>query len=370
MKETLRILHVSLQKDWRGGEQQAIYLFEEGIKMQYLQWVLCSEGNAMEEFCVLNGYPYYSIKSSFIKNFSNQKQLQDICEKHKIDIIHVHDSKAHTLAFLSCRFGNITPVVVSRRVDFPVRKSIFSKQKYNCVCIKKFICISHKIKEILEPDIEDTSKLTVIHSGIDISKFNGCFNKGILRKEFNIPDDEIIIGNVAAIADHKDYFTFVDTAGILLSKTDFKAKFLIIGDGPLRFEIEKYINSKNLSKHIIFTGFRNDIPDILPELDIFLFTSKTEGLGTSILDAMACGVAVVSTNAGGIPEIIKHEFNGMMSETGNADDLAQNIEKLLANNYLKQHLINNAKQTVLKFTKEYMAEQNFKIYRDVYFSGQ
>ena len=75
------------------------------------------------------------------------------------------------------------------------------------------------------------------------------------------------------------------------------------------------------------TGFRKDIPKILPELDIFLFSSKTEGLGTSLLDAFACQVPVVATNAGGVPELIIHEKTGLLSPTKDPQSLAKNVSQ-------------------------------------------
>lgn len=368
MPEEINILHVSFHKDWRGGEQQATYLFEECLKKNCLQWVLCSEGNAMEQYCEEKGYPHYSFKKGFFKNFKNRKYLFDLCEKHHIQIIHAHDSQAHTLAFISCLFGNPIPIVVHRRVDFPVNNSYFSKLKYNIDCVKKYICVSHRIKEVLEPSLEDPSKITVIHSGIDVSRFEGKSPTGILRKEFQVPDGYAIIGNISALADHKDYFTFINTAQKLIEK-GVKAKFLIIGDGPMEEEIRQYIAQKNLSDHIIMTGFRTDIPDVMPEFDIFLFTSKTEGLGTTVLDAFACGVPVVATQAGGIPEMVEHEQNGLLAPIGSAGELADQCLRVLNKEIDLSTLKNNAKKTVSQFSKEKMAERVFQVYKELYYKN-
>ncbi|MBL0047550.1 MAG: glycosyltransferase family 4 protein [Bacteroidetes bacterium] len=99
---------------------------------------------------------------------------------------------------------------------------------------------------------------------------------GLLRNEYSIPAGELIIGNIAAIAAHKDYFTFVDVAEIVLSK-NIAATFFIVGDGPDRKEIEQYVHAKKLGHKILFTGFRNDVPQILPEFDILLLLQKQKG---------------------------------------------------------------------------------------------
>jgi glycosyltransferase involved in cell wall biosynthesis len=362
--KNIRVLHISSHKTWRGGEQQATYLLHELRKQECSQWVLCSKGNAMETYCEENGVPYYTYKKGFINNFINQKNLFDIVDKHHIQLIHCHDSHSHTLAFISGIFGLGIPVIVSRRVDFEISKSWFSKKKYNAKSIVRFICVSEKIKEILSKDVIKTDIIKVVHSGIDLSKFDGKKNQGILREEYNIPENVKIIGNVAALAPHKDYFTFVDTAEKIIEKNK-DVRFLIIGKGELENEIKTYIRSKSLLNYITLTGFRNDIPDILPELDLFLFTSKTEGLGTSILDALGCNVPVVATNAGGIPEIIIHEQSGLLADIGNAEKLAENALRVLEDDELRKNLVEGGNKKVQEFTIENTSLQTLDIYKKV-----
>jgi glycosyltransferase involved in cell wall biosynthesis len=130
-------------------------------------------------------------------------------------------------------------------------------------------------------------------------------------------------------------------------------------------EIKTYIRSKSLLNYITLTGFRNDIPDILPELDLFLFTSKTEGLGTSILDALGCNVPVVATNAGGIPEIIIHEQSGLLADIGNAEKLAENALRVLEDDELRKNLVEGGNKKVQEFTIENTSLQTLDIYKKV-----
>ncbi|MFI5164697.1 MAG: glycosyltransferase, partial [Bacteroidia bacterium] len=274
----MKLLHVSTPLSWRGGEQQLAYLLEGAPQNEMKQMVLCPAGSVMEVFCKKRSIQHVVFSKGFLPDLFLAKKIAVICREQNINLVHLHDSHAHTAAVLSCMlFQNKAPLILSRKVDFPIGGNLFSAYKYNHSSIKKIICVSEKIKEIIAPAIRNQSLLAVVHDGIDLEKF--AFQKSnILRKEYRITDDELLVANVAAIAPHKDHFTFVDTAEFLLKKK-FKAMFFIIGDGPERKQIEKYITGKNLQKQVILTGFRNDIPQILPEIDIFLFTSKTEGLG-------------------------------------------------------------------------------------------
>jgi glycosyltransferase involved in cell wall biosynthesis len=265
--------------------------------------------------------------------------------------------------------GNKPPIILSRRVDFPVKKNWFSKFKYNYKGIKRVICVSEKIREITMPALKRPEICVTVHSGIDMARFENSRNTGKMHKEFNLPEKQLIIGNISAIAEQKDYFTFVKTAGLLL-QNGVNAKFFIIGDGPMRAEIEAFVKQHNLTEQIIFTGFRNDVPEILPELDVFLITSQTEGLGTTILDAFACRVPVVATRGGGIPETVKEGETGLLANVHDAAHLAQQVQRVLADQELRQILTEQAYRFLQHFRKENTARRTLEIYRQVLAENQ
>jgi glycosyltransferase involved in cell wall biosynthesis len=184
----------------------------------------------------------------------------------------------------------------------------------------------------------------------------------VLRNSFGIDSKKKIVANISAIAPHKHYKTFVDTAAKILSQnTDFH--FFIIGDGPCRNEIELYVKEKNLSENITFTGFRNDIPEIFPDLDFFLMTSETEGLGSTLLDAAANRVPIISAKAGGIPEFVEDRKTGLLSDIYDSESLAKHILELDKNSELQKTLTVNAfNKLVNAFTKDKMAQKTIEIY--------
>jgi L-malate glycosyltransferase len=173
----------------------------------------------------------------------------------------------------------------------------------------------------------------------------------------------LLIGNTSALEDHKDYFTFIDTVALLKNGIDFKA--FVIGDGSLTDELKKYASEKGVSAHIIFTGFRKDILKVLPALDIFLMTSKEEGLGTSILDAFAANVPVVATRAGGIPEMVLHEETGLLANIGDAKTLSDHIVSISSNASLRLTLINGATLKLDEFSKEKTAALTLAHYQEI-----
>jgi len=291
-------------------------------------------------------------------------QIKKACLKLEIDLCHLHDAHAHTMAILAAGiFGNDISLILSRRVDFPIGKSFLSRYKYNHSAIKKILCVSNKIREIILPDIQEQQKLETVYSGIDIDKFNP--RTGLLRKELELQDSEILIGNTSALADHKDYFTFMDVAERLLKNHD-QLRFVIIGDGPQKESLIDYAKERKLGSKLVFVRFRRDLPQILADLDVFLITSKTEGLGTSILDAFASGVPVVGTAAGGIPELIENQKTGLLCPVRDVDCLSNAIEGLMDSPGLREKLVQAAGEKVKSFSKRETSNQTLKQYQSIW----
>lgn len=360
----MKILHLSSEQTWRGGEQQIAYLLEETEKRGIQPIVACKQGSAFEIYVRSKGWQYFALPFKNSMDLRTAWNIKRICKEHKIDIIHLHSSKAHSIAVWSVVLGNSSKLVLSRRVDFPLKDNLFSRWKYNHTSIQKIICVSDKIKHIVEEGVQDKDKCITIHSGIALGKFALQGKLNYFHSHYKIPPASPIIGNTSALADHKDYFTFINTAEILINQNN-DLRFLIIGDGPLRSEIVSYVASKRLENHIVFTGFITNLAQTLHEIDIFLMTSKTEGLGTSILDAFASKVPVVATNAGGIPELVKHEETGLIAPVKDHEKLAENVNRILNEPELKERLIINAYDFVQGFSKEKTAERTLAVYREI-----
>lgn len=363
MAKSLNILHISTPKSWRGGEQQLAYLFEELDKAGQNQILLTRKGSELAQKGKLQGWKVIEQAKNTAIDLVFAAKIGKVCRENKIDLIHTHDAHAHTFTILSAVFfGNKTPLVVSRRVDFPIKPTRFSRFKYNHPIIKRILCVSNAIKEITAKDIQNKSVLKTVHSGIDIERFKyekkDCTQ---LRTEFGISADTPLIGNVAAIAPHKDYYTFIETVK-LLKKQGLKAKYFIIGDGPMREEIVTKVKAEKLANDILFTGFRNNIPEILPELDVFLITSETEGLGTSVIDAFACKVPVVATRAGGIPELVKNGITGVLANVKDAKGLANGVMKVINGKFDLVAMAQNQIATAQEFSKATTATKTLAEY--------
>ncbi len=360
------VLHVSTFPDWRGGEQQLAALWKGLDERGCRQVIACARGTAMEAYCREHGITHVALKKRAGFDPVMAKGLQRIVRDLEVDIVHTHDAHAHTIALIANILWRVSrPIVISRRVDFPIGGFWLSRFKYNAKRVGRIVCVSDAIRDIVRASVKSPEKVVTVRSGFDPSRFRDRKKKGKgLRACLDIDDSMHLIGNVAALAPHKDHFTFIETAAQLGERRS-DLFFVIIGEGPERAAIEAYIREKGMSDRIVLTGFRDDIPDILPELDLFLMSSRTEGLGTSILDAFWCGVPVVSTEAGGIPEMVEHEVTGLLAHPGDPEMLADQVIRLLNDRELYERLLRNAEKRVADHDISNTVQRTLDIYRTV-----
>jgi glycosyltransferase involved in cell wall biosynthesis len=275
------------------------------------------------------------------------------------------------MAVLSAIFyGLKTPLVLCRTLIRRVDTNFLRKWKYNYKGIKKIICVSEPVVEVLKFAVKDHSKLCVVGSVTDINKFKKQSKTGILHQEFNIPDDYKIIGNIAEFTGFKDHKTWVNTVAELV-KRGVKAKYILVGKGSLENEVREQVAALGLQNDIIFAGFRKDIPEILPEFDLFLFTSNNEPTGGVLLESYACRVPIVAAKAGGIPEVVIDNETGLLAEVGNPFSFADKVQQMLNDKALQQKCIENGRQFLIdNFTKEVIAKKMFDELNEVALSNK
>jgi glycosyltransferase involved in cell wall biosynthesis len=358
------ILHVSTPTTWRGGEQQAAYLTIALKVSGIIQIVLCPDQSALSAKMKAAAIPVESFSSRGLLYIKLARHIAKLCKEKQIDIIHCHDSHAHSAAVISASlFNNPTPIIVSRRVDFPVSSNFLSGWKYNHPSVKRIICVSEMIKTITAPTIKDPSRLAVVYSGIDLTRYKTLNTDRKLIAELNLDPSVRLVGNISALADHKDYPTFLHTAAAICKEKD-DIHFIIAGNGPEEEKIKSIILEQNLSDKVHLLGFRDDVVQVMQSLDVFLMTSITEGLGTIVLDAFAAGIPVVATRAGGIPEMVVDGVTGLLADPGDVCGLNNATLRILNNPDLRNDLIENGKERVKDFSFQATAEKTLEIYRE------
>jgi len=358
----MRILHISSEKSWRGGEQQIAYLLEETAAAGVENEVLCRAGSAFEQYCKEQKFPVHAVSFGGLLLINSALTLRKLAKN--FDIVHAHTAKAHLLCYYALLLGMQAKVVVSRRVDFVPSTSYFTKKRYNHAGVNKYLCVSKAIEKILTSYLDvGKDRCTTVYSGVDLNKF-GLSDDSDIHSEYGLDKSLKLVVNTSALADHKDYRTFLDTVKMISDQRD-DVHFIIFGDGPMKEEIVSYSHNLNIDRVVTFAGFVDNIPALLPQADVFLITSKTEGLGTSIIDAFACKVPVVATAAGGIPELVEDHKTGLLNNIGDVSSLCDSVIKLFNDQTLVKSLTSGATEKLLQFSKEHTAQSTMQIYKEL-----
>lgn len=354
-RSPLNILHVSTETGWRGGEQQVKLVTDGLLARRHNVRVLSPPGARLlqDREAAGIGHPLPIRLGEF--DPIARRNILSVARDMKAHLIHAQTSHAHSLALHAAKKLQI-PLVVSRRVDFPVAINPLSRRKYLHPSVR-YIAISHAIKNILAQAGIPTEYIHVVHSGVNPSRYphRGETRDEELARHWGAQPGQPLIVNAAALTDHKDQATLLNAAAILKQQqTDFR--LIIAGTGELENDLKTLATNLNLNQHVHFPGYV-DLATLYPAADLFVISSHLEGLCTSILDAMSVGLPVVATRTGGIPEIVRHEENGLLAQPRTPEDLAAKITHLLENPQLASRFRAAARETVTKgFTHPVMVD--------------
>lgn len=360
INKEIRVLHIDSQKEWRGGQQQAVYLFEAMLKKGYHTMFVCRPNSRLSGYFKKHDLPSFEVNLFAEIDFISAFKITSYCKKKGFNILYLHSAGAHSIGLMAKIFYPKLIIVGIRRVDFKIKKNFLSQIKYKSSLVDSIVCISNEIKRVMRGCGINEDKLQVIHDGIDIKKFENAKIDPNFKNELKIPERDIIIGTIAALVGHKDYPNLLNAAKIVISKIDC-VTFVAVGDGTNREELIELHNKLNLGDKFIFTGYQNDVTKYLLLFDIFILASKKEGLGTSILDAQSVGLPIIATKAGGIPEIVKHNINGLLVNPQNSNDLANAIINLVVDKEKREQLGKNAKVSVKNFDININVKKNIEL---------
>lgn len=320
-------LHIDTAQTWRGGQNQVL-LTVLGLKARGHRTALVAHPDGELRRRADGAVDVTPLGPRAEMDLAAAWQLSRLIRQLGPDLVHAHDPHAVAAAALALTLGAPDPrppLVASRRVDFHIRGNSFSWWKYrqvNC-----FITASDAISRMLIEDGIPADRVVRVYEGIEIERIAGQAPAN-LREEYWLPANALIVGNVAALVPHKGQRYLVDAAALVIQQVP-EARVLVAGEGELKPALQQQIRDLHLEKHVVLAGFHTGIPAFIRGLDLFVMSSVTEGLGTSLLDAMAASRAIVAARAGGIPEVVADGSTGLLVPVRDPEAMAEAIIGLL-----------------------------------------
>jgi glycosyltransferase involved in cell wall biosynthesis len=321
------ILHVNTEPTWRGGESQAFHLVT-GLKAAgHRVCVAALPRSALAERCRSTGIDLFEVGMAGDLDLGAASRIARFARAGSFDVIHAHTARAHAIGLLARWLGATQKLVVHRRLDFPVSKNFASRWKYRSPRVDLFLAVAAVIRQILIDAGVSADRVKVVNSSIDLARFEEARSRRAeigarTRAELGLTAGIPVIGNVAHLAGHKAQRDLVAAMPAVLRSVP-EARLVIVGDGEERGSLEAQIQSLSLGSSVVMTGFRSDVANILATFDVFAMSSRLEGFCNSVLEAFAVGVPVVSTRAGGLPEMVFDGETGLLTPVADPEALAR-----------------------------------------------
>jgi glycosyltransferase involved in cell wall biosynthesis len=302
----VRVLHVDSARSWRGGQNQVLLAARGMARAGHDVAVACQQGGMLERRLREAGLAAHGLRFRGDLSPGAVLPLARFFGRFQPEVVQLHDPHAVSAGLLAAQLRPGARLLATRRVDFPLRSRL-SRAKYRAC--DRVIAVSRAIAAILAASGVADAQVRVVYEGVDDRPPQG--GGRALLAELGVPPGAPVVGNVAALTDHKDHPTLL-AAAVRVTAALPEVRFVIVGEGERRAALEAEAASLGLGGRCLFTGFRPDLDRLLPAFDVFCLSSHMEGLGTSLLDAMAFARPVVATRAGGIPEAVEDGVTGLL----------------------------------------------------------
>ena len=299
------------------------------------------------------------------------RKLVKKCRQLKIDLIHSHLPGANLYACIAGMILRI-PVIATfhNQMVMPGRYERHNALKHiliRSLAAKSVFVADYMKEEYIRKAKFPPSKTITIYNGIDLGSKEPDFDISALRKNLDIQDNELVVGNVANLRAPKGHHYLIDAAGEVCKNLP-QTKFFLIGEGegPLRDEIEDHIARLHLEDNVKLLGFRDDVYKLLHILDVFVLSSISEGLPLSVVEGMAASNPVVATDVGGLSEIVVHGQSGYLVEPRNSAALAEKILLLLQNKDIRETMGRKGREIAMnKFSLKAMIDNYQNLYHEL-----
>jgi len=321
----VRIMHVETGRYLYGGALQVLFLLEGLTRRGIDNLLVCTRGSEIGR----RATPFAQVLELPMGGEPDllfPLRLSRAIVRHAPDLLHVHSRRGADIWGGVCARRRGIPGLVTRRVDNREWPPL-ARLKYGSY--DGIVTISRGIRQVLLEEGIPSERVRCVHSAVDMEQYRTPRDREWFHAEFGVPPAAPLIGVIAQLIPRKGHRYLLDIAPRLMARFP-ELRMLFFGQGPLEGELRNSINRLGLAAQVHLAGFRDDMLRILPCLDLVVHPALMEGLGVSLLQAAASGVPLVGARAGGIPEIVRHNENGLLVEPGNTAELEQAVGGLLA----------------------------------------
>ena len=355
----MNILHLDTRPDWRGGQQQ-ILLTMRGLRARgHATELMAFENSPLLLRARQEGFRVHA-NSPRLGRWTAARNLRKLLAARAFEIVHTHDANALTVAWLSGAH-RCAALIVARRVAYPLGRSAFGLARYRAA--RRVIAVSEFVARSVVAAGLNPQQVAVVYDGVEQPALPTMGERASARQRWQISPGETLLGCVGYLLPEKGQEQLLRAMPEVLKHFP-TCRLLLAGDGPCRRRLESLAQELDISGAIVFAGFVEDIEEVYRAVDIFLFPSLEEPLGSSLLAAMAHGLPVVAVASGGVPEILEDGANGVvLAAPPEAKQLAASIVRLLRDPVEAKRLGRAARETIsARFTADHLVDKTIECY--------
>ena len=363
----MRILQINSSQNWGGGEVHVFLLCNELAHRGYPVTLAARPGSIIINKFRAANLPVLECSLRGAVDFNSAKQLAVYCAQNQINILHAHLARDYWIARMVKIINPDIHLIFTRHLTRPIKADFLHKWLFKEV--DKLIVVSEAVKRsLVGQNLLPLNKIAKIYNGIDTERFKNAIPTG-LRCTLGIDPQIRLIGIVGEVSPHKGQEILIRSFPLVIAK-DPNINLIIIGsdfkEGKYIEDLKVLAQSLGVRDRVFFLGFREDIPNLIKDLDILVLASKNESFGLTIVEGMAAGIPVIVTNTGGVSEIVIDNETGLLVEPNQPVALANAILYLLANPQLAKKLGQaGQKRATDYFSLNLMVEKTIEVYHEV-----
>jgi glycosyltransferase involved in cell wall biosynthesis len=354
-------IHIDTRPDWRGGQNQVLLTLQGLRDRGHRVELLALGAGVLAQRAAAAGLRVHAIPPAAVR-LAGAQIIRRLLRTGHFEIVHAHDPHGLTLAWLA-RAHRSSTLIAQRRVANPLSRGALGLARYRAA--RRIFAVSEFVaKSVIQSGIARDA-VDVVYEGVELPPAIPPTERDAARQKWGIGAGEVLLGCVGYLLPEKGQEVLVRAMPAVLRAFP-QCKLILAGDGPRRIALEAQAKELAVAGSIIFAGFVENIAEIFRALDIFLFPSLAEPLGTSMLAAMSYGLPVIGVASGGVPEMVAHEKNGLLVPLPDANEIAAAALRLLHSPEEASRFGDAARATIAAhFTADRMAETTLEKYRQL-----
>lgn len=356
----MRVLYVDLEREWRGGQSQAWITLRGVRECGHEIELLAAQDSPLANRVAEIEIAVHTVPRLGLRAWA-ARALWALIARNRFELVHLNEPHSLTAAWFA-RAHKHLPLLLSRRIGFPLQKNFVSQARYRAV--ERFVANSKDVAQSLIESGIASERISIVNEGVEISPLPAPEERKIARQHWGVKENEFVFGCVSVFVPEKGQRHLIEALPAVRA-THPEARLLLAGDGACRSELEALAKQLGQTEAVLFPGFVKNVGQVYAALDAFVFPSEFEGLGTALQAAMAAGLPCISTSRGALGEVVDDGQTALVAEP-NGKAFAAAMLQLIEDAELRRTLgIAGRREVQQRFSAELMVENTIRVYQDV-----